>query len=69
MTSLKDEGTQKQMLVQFLEGAEGTFSTFAPENWTHLLSTRLGLLLPSISEKESQGILSYVSSCDSFRAV
>ncbi|XP_039221164.1 uncharacterized protein LOC120318037 isoform X2 [Crotalus tigris] len=69
ITSLKDEGIQKQMLVQFLEGTEGTFSTFAPENWTHLLSTRLGLLLPSISEKESQGILSYVSSCDSFRAV
>ncbi|KAL7978977.1 hypothetical protein Chor_015001 [Crotalus horridus] len=69
ITSLKDEGIQKQMLVQFLEGAEGTFSTFAPENWTHLLSTRLGLLLPSISEKESQEILSYVSSCDSFRAV
>ncbi|XP_013925419.1 PREDICTED: uncharacterized protein LOC106551789 [Thamnophis sirtalis] len=69
ITSLKDEGIQKQMLLQFLEGAEGTFSAFAPENWTHLLSTRLGLLLPSISEKESQRILSYVSNCDSFRAV
>ncbi|ETE64600.1 hypothetical protein L345_09630 [Ophiophagus hannah] len=69
MTSLKDEDIQKQMLLQFLEGAEGTFSTFAPENWTHLLSTRLGLLLPSISEKEFKGILSYVSGCDNFRAV
>ncbi|KAG8146491.1 hypothetical protein E2320_012816, partial [Naja naja] len=69
MTSLKDEGIQKQMLLQFLERAEGTFSAFAPENWTHLLSTRLGLLLPSISEKEFKGILSYVSSCDNFRAV
>ncbi|XP_063170917.1 uncharacterized protein LOC134505234 isoform X2 [Candoia aspera] len=69
ITSLKDEGIQKKMLLQFLEGAETTFSQFSPGNWTHLLSTRLAFFLPSTSGKESQQILSYVSSCDSFRAV
>ncbi|XP_048351591.1 uncharacterized protein LOC125432198 [Sphaerodactylus townsendi] len=69
ITSLKEEVIRKKMLSLFMEATGAEFSTFRPGNWTHLLSERLALFLPSAGEKELEQILSRVSGCDSFRAV
>ncbi|XP_053221381.1 uncharacterized protein LOC128401859 [Podarcis raffonei] len=69
ITSLKEEGIRQRVLSHFVEAIGSELSTFSPANWTHLLSTRLLLFLPSVSAKESKEMLSYVSGCDAFQAV